>query len=275
MTAVAEPLARSPVRRPPPGPAKGALRVLEHHIMVYRRTFRGTLFTTFLSPVLFLVAMGFGLGGLVDRNAQALDGVPYLLFLAPGLLAATAMQAAAGESMYPVMVGIVWLKTYHAMVAAPLRIVDIVIGQTLWVTLRLAITCAVFVLVMIVFGATDLAHGLVMLPLGVLTGLAFAAPIAAYSARQRGDSKFAAINRFLITPLFILSGVFFPLSQLPWFIQPIAWATPLWHGMELVRGVQMDRLDLSSVVVHLGVLFAWIVVGVVAGAVTFRKALIK
>jgi lipooligosaccharide transport system permease protein len=275
VTAVADPLVASGDRRPPPSPASGALHVLEHHILVYRRTFRGTLFTTFLSPVLFLVAMGFGLGGLVDRSGGGLDGVPYLLFLAPGLLAAQAMQTAAGESMYPIMVGLVWLKTYHAMVAAPLRIIDIVIGQTLWVVLRLAFSCAVFVVVMIVFGATDIGRGLVMVPLAVLTGLAFAAPLTAYSARQRGDSKFAAIQRFVITPLFILSGVFFPLTQLPWFIQPIAWLTPLWHGMELIRGVALDRLDPLGVVIHMAVLAAWIGVGTTLGAVTFRKALIK
>jgi lipooligosaccharide transport system permease protein len=275
VTAIAEPLIGVPARRPPPGPTKAALHVLEHHLLVYRRTFRGTLFTTFLSPVLFLVAMGFGLGGLVDRTGGGLDGVPYLLFLAPGLLAAQAMQTAAGESMYPIMAGLVWLRTYHAMVAAPLRIVDIVIGQTLWVMIRLAFTCAVFIGVMVVFGATDILRGLVMLPIAVITGLAFAAPLTAYAARQRGDSKFAAIQRFVITPLFILSGVFFPLSQLPWFIQPIAWLTPLWHGMELTRGVALDRGDAFGTVVHFGVLFVWIAIGVVAGVVSFRKALVK
>lgn len=279
MTAAIEPAI--PARRAgPPGTVaqslRAALHVLEHHLMVYRRTFRGTLFTTFFAPVLFLAAMGFGLGSFVDRGTpQSLGGVPYLLFLAPGLLVAQAMQAAAGESMYPIMAGLVWLKTYHAMVATPIRIIDVVIGQMLWFTLRLALTCVVFVIVMVGFGATDLWHGMPMVPLAILTGLAFAAPITAFSATQRKDSTFAAINRFLITPLFIFSGVFFPLAQLPWFIQPIAWLTPLWHGMELVRGVQLDRLEPIGFVIHLGVLFAWIAGGVFFAERTFRRALVK
>lgn len=279
MTAAVEPAI--PARRdgPPPRVATGlraALHVLEHHILVYRRTYRGSLFTTFLSPVLFLAAMGFGLGSLVDRGqAQGLDGVPYLVFLAPGLLAAQAMQTAAGESMYPIVSGLVWMRTYQAMVAAPLRIIDIVVGQTLWVTLRLTLSCSVFALTMVLFGATDVWHGLAMVPIAVLTGLAFAAPIAAFSATQRRDSAFAAINRFLITPLFIFSGVFFPLSQLPWFIQPIAWVTPLWHGMDLVRTIQLDRVQPLGLVIHLAVLLGWIALGVAFGLRTFRKALIK
>jgi lipooligosaccharide transport system permease protein len=279
MTASIDPAEPSRIGAPRPRVASGpraAMHVLEHHILVYRRTFRGSLFTTFLSPVLFLAAMGFGLGSLVNRgNPQALDGVPYLVFLAPGLLAAQAMQTAAGESMYPIVSGLVWMRTFQAMVAAPIRIIELVVGQTLWVTLRLALSCSVFVLVMVLFGATDIWHGLAMLPIAVLTGLAFAAPIAAFAATQRKDSNFAAINRFLITPLFIFSGVFFPLSQLPWFLQPIAWLTPLWHGMDLVRGIQLDRLQLSGLVIHLAVLIAWIVLGTAVGARTFRRALIK
>jgi lipooligosaccharide transport system permease protein len=279
MTAALDPalpgLRPGPRARIASGP-RASLHVLEHHLLVYRRTFRGTLFTTFLSPVLFLAAMGLGLGGLVDRSqTSGLEGVPYLVFLAPGLLAGQAMQTAAGESMYPIMAGLVWLKTYHAMVASPIEIVHIVIGQMLWFTVRLLLSCAVFVAVMVVFGATDIWHGIALVPLAVLTGLAFAAPITAYSATQRRDSKFAAINRFLITPLFIFSGVFFPLTQLPWFIQPIGWLTPLWHGIELLRAVQLNRLEPVGLAIHLAVLIGWIAVGMFFAVRTFRKALIK
>ncbi len=101
------------------------LRVLEHNALVYRRTYRGTLFTTFLSPVLFLTAMGLGLGALVDRQAgAALGGVPYLAFLAPGLLAASAMQTGAFENTFPVMAKTTWWKTYDAMLATPLAVRD-------------------------------------------------------------------------------------------------------------------------------------------------------
>lgn len=278
VTAAAQPqvIGRSGPAPRAPVAWRAALHVLEHHILVYRRTFRGTLFSTFLAPVLFLAAMGLGLGGLVNQgSAAAFGGLTYLAFLAPGLLVAQAMQAAAGESMYPVMAGLVWLRTYHAMVAAPLRIIDIVVGQALWVTLRLTLTAVVFVAVMVAFGATNVIHAIVMVPFAVLTGLGFAAPIAAFSATQRKDNNFAAINRFVITPLFIFSGIFFPLAQLPAIVQPIAWLTPLWHGAEIVRAIQRDAVDPVLFVIHLAAIIAFIVIGVLLGARTFTKALVK
>ena len=112
-----------PAHRPDPdrvAPMTAAVHVLEHNLLVYRRTWQGSLFTTFLAPVLFLLAMGVGLGQFVDQSAaDAFGGVSYLVFLAPGLLVSTAMQTAAGESMYPVMSAVNWQRTFHAAVATP------------------------------------------------------------------------------------------------------------------------------------------------------------
>lgn len=248
--------------------------VLEHHLMVYRRTWRGGLFTTFLAPVLFLLAMGMGLGTFVDKgNPAALGGVAYLVFLAPGLLASQAMQTAAGESMYPVMSGLTWNRTYQAMVSAPLETLDVVVGQVLWLAVRLLLTASVFVVVMILFGATDILRGATMIPVAVVTGLAFGVPLTAYTATQRSDAPFAAVNRFIITPLFIFSGVFFPISQLPPIIQPIAYVMPLWHGVSLARGIALSSIDPVVAVVNVLVIGAWIVVGVAAAMITFRRRL--
>ncbi|MEO7118510.1 MAG: ABC transporter permease, partial [Candidatus Limnocylindrales bacterium] len=209
-------------RPEPRGTRWPALRVFEHHLLVYRRTWRGTLFTTFLSPVLFLTAMGLGLGRLVDAsNPQGLiAGASYLAFLAPGLLASTAMQTAAFESTYPIMAGMVWLKTYDAMISTPIKPRNVVFGQLMWVTTRLTIGTSVFMAVVFIFGAATFPSGLMAVPFAVMTGLAFAAPIQAFAATQKNDTVFNAIFRFGITPLFIFSGTFFPVEQLPAVIQP-------------------------------------------------------
>lgn len=253
-----------------------ALRVYEHHLLVYRRTWRGSLFTSFLNPVLFLAAMGLGLGTLVDANNPAgVGGTGYLTFLAPGLLAATAMQTAAFESTYPIMAGLQWMKTYDAMVTTPISPRGVVLGQVLWVTTRIFLVTSVFSLVMIVFGAASVSGALVALPFAVATGLAFAAPIQAFAATQRNDTKFNAIFRFGITPLFIFSGTFFPIAQLPDFIEPVAWLTPLYHGVALTRGAALGTLQPLLALLHLGVLVLFVGVGVAASFVTFRRKLVK
>ena len=258
-------------------PLTGAVRILRRHLYVYRRTWRGTLFMTFLSPVLFLGAMGFGLGGFIDRSGQAagaFDGIPYVVFLAPGLLAATAMQTAAFETTYPVMAGMVWQKHYQGMLATPAVIRDLVLGELLFVAFRLLLVTVVFVAVSIVLGAARSPLVFAAIPAAILTGLAFAAPIMAFSATQKNDNGFSALFRFGITPLFLFSGTFFPIDRLPELIRPVAYVTPLYHGVELTRGASLGTLDATGAVVHLLVLLSFLVVGTVAALVTFRRRLV-
>ena len=196
--------------------ARPFARVVEHHLLVYRRTWRGTLFSTFFSPILFLAAIGIGLGSFIDdANPAGIEGVGYLAFLAPGLLVAQAMQTAAFESTYPVMAGIRWLKTYVAMIVSPLDVRHVAAGQLIWTGLRVTFGAAVFALVMAIFGAIEAGRAVLLLPVAALTGLAFAAPIQAFAAAQKNDSAFASLFRFVITPMFIFSGTFFPVTQLP------------------------------------------------------------
>jgi lipooligosaccharide transport system permease protein len=254
-----------------------ALRVLEYNARVYRRNWRGTLFTTFLAPVLFLSSMGLGLGRFVDQGggASVLGGITYAAFLAPGLLAAQGMQTAAFESTYPIMGNIVWDRIYHGMLATPITVPGIVLGQLAWVCARLILVTGVFFGVMVAFGLVGSPLGILGVPAAVLTGLAFAAPIMAFSASQRNDTGFNAIFRFGITPLFLFSGTFFPIEQLPALIRPIAWLTPTWHGVTLARGLSLGTIDLVGIVVHTGVLLAFIAAGVLACLVMFRRALVR
>src|SRR5690348_16686132 len=172
----------------------GALRVLEHHLIVYRRTWKGSLFTSFVSPILFLAAMGFGLGSLISRGpVRTIDGLSYVAFIAPGLLAATAMQSAYVETTYPIMARIQWERTYEGMLATPMRVLDVLAGEFGWLALRLALGSVAFFLVMVVFGTVHSGLGILAIFVSVLTGLAFAAPILAWTATRRTTNSFSLI----------------------------------------------------------------------------------
>ncbi|MDX1690086.1 MAG: ABC transporter permease [Acidimicrobiia bacterium] len=220
-----------------------ALRVTEAGARVYRGTWRGSVISTFMNPVLFLLAMGVGLGTLVDDGGgtASLD-LPYLTFLAPGLLAATAMQTGAGDASYPVMAGIKWRKTYEATLATPISLPDLVIGQLGWVTIRLVFVTVVYAAVMTAFGATTVVEGLLSVPPAVLTGAAIAAAVTAYTANLEDATGLSALFRFAILPMFLFSGTFFPISQLPDYLEPVAYATPLFHGVSLCRGLALGEV---------------------------------
>lgn len=253
----------------------GALRILEHHLIVYRRTWKGSLFMSFVSPILFLAAMGVGLGSLISRGpVGTVDGVSYLAFLAPGLLAATAMQSAYVETTYPIMARIQWERTYDGMLSTPIAVLDVLAGEFGWLTLRLALGSFAFFLVMLVFGTVHSGLAPLAIVVAVLTGLAFATPILAWTATQRTDKSFALIGRFLITPLFLLGGVFFPLHQLPQLVQGIAWLTPLAHGAALARGLSLGVLA-PSAGVHLAVLLLYVAIGIVAARITLQRRLVQ
>ncbi len=252
-------------------------RVVAYFASSYRRTWRGSVVTSFLNPLLYLLAMGVGLGSLVDRGAtpaSSLDGVRYLAFLAPGMLAATAMQTAATESTYPVMGAIKWLRTYFGMLATPLEVADVVVGHLTWVTIRLTMVAATFLAVMAAFGVVESGWAVLALPAAILTGLAFAAPISAFAATRENDTAFAALFRFGVIPMFLFSGTFFPVSQLPAALRPVAWATPLWHGVELCRTLTLGTAALLPSVGHAAYLAAWAAAGVAVALRTHRRRLV-
>ena len=251
-----------------------AVRELRFWLTDYRRTWRGSVCSTVLSPVLYLGAMGLGLGSLVDaRGTASLGGVSYLVFLAPGLLAASAMQTAFSSSTYPVLGSVKWLKTYQAAAATPLRPRDIFHGHLLFTLLRLAITSAIFMAVMAAFGAARSPWVIAALPVAMLTGLAFAAPIEAFSVLQTRDQPFSVLYRFVLIPLFLFSGTFFPISQLPAWVRPLAYVTPLWHGVALCRSLSLGTATAGSALEHAGYLALLAAAGVAAGNRAYRRRL--
>jgi lipooligosaccharide transport system permease protein len=248
---------------------------LESWLINYRRTWRGSIYSSVLSPVLYLGAMGLALGKLVDQHGTThLGGVSYLAFLAPGLMAASAMQTGVGESLYPVYTAVKWQKTYQAAAATPLRPGDIFRGHILFTLLRLTMNMTIFFGIMAAFGAIRSAWAVACPPVAVLTGLAFAAPLDAFAvSQQKTDQGFALIFRFGMIPLFLFSGTFFPVSQLPAWVRPVAYATPLWHGVALCRALSLGTADVAGAIGHLGYLLVIVALGLAVGQRAYRRRL--
>ena len=252
-----------------------ALRSYEFWLAFYKRTWRGSLATSIVNPVFYLGALGVGLGTLVNRAGTTPGGVDYLAFVAPGVLAATAMQVGTTEASWPVLGSIRWTRVYYAMLATPLGIGDIVVGHQLWMATRVATSSAVYLAVIAAFGGIQSPLAVLALPACVLIGVAFAGPMAAYAATRERDGAFVPVMRFGIVPMFLFSGTFFPISRLPVVLEWVARATPLWHGVDLCRGLTLGTISWSSAVVHVAYLLVWAVGGVALAFSTYRRRLLK
>jgi lipooligosaccharide transport system permease protein len=251
-----------------------AVRELRFWLVNYRRTWRGSIYSSLLGPVLYLGAMGLGLGALVDKHGTAsLGGVSYLVFLAPGLLVAQSMQTAAAESTFPVLGSVKWRRTYQAAAATPLRPADILHGHLIFTIMRLTMNSAVFVAVMAAFGAVRSPWVAVAIGVSVLTGLAFATPLEAFAITRDKTNGFSMIFRFVIVPMFLFSGTFFPVSQLPGWIRPVAYVTPLWHGVVLSRSLALGRADWLGALGHLAYLVAFAAAGLIAAERCYARRL--
>ena len=249
-----------------------AFRPLEFFLTQYRRMWRGNVVTSVVSPVVYLLALGVGLGVFVDRSASLPNGVSYLEFVAPGLMAATAMQISSFEASWPVLSAIKWDRQYHAMLATPLRIRDVILGHQAYFAFRLVLTATVYFVVIAAFGAVESPLGVLAIPVTVLVGLAFTAPLAAWAAHTQTEVSFVAIFRFVILPMFLFSGTFFPISSLPTPLEVLAWFTPLWHGVTLCRDLTLGTVSWGDLG-HLAYLVGFVTVGLLLARMTYRKRL--
>ena len=243
--------------------------------MVYRRVWRGSAVTSIVNPVFYLGALGVGLGTLVNKSSGNSLGVPYVDFVAPGMLAATAMTIAAGESSWPVIGSIKWTRQYFAMLATPIGIRDVVVGHQLWMTARVASSSAVYLGVIAAFGDVNSPLGILALPAAVLLGAAFTAPFAAYAATLESDAAFVGVNRFIVVPMFLFSGTFFPVSRLPLPLEWLAYATPLWHGVELCRMFTLGDVNGLRALGHAAYLLMFVVIGLAWAQRTYSARLLK
>ncbi len=248
--------------------------VVAHHLTVYRRTWKGSIIGRFLSPLFFLLSMGLGLGALVDEGAGGVDGIPYLQYVVPGIVAVQAMWLAFGESTYAVFGYIRWNQMYAAMLATPLRVTEVLGGHLAVIALHLGVATAIFVAVAALFGAFTSWWVLLAVPIGVLAGMAFAVPTFALAATLDNDHGFSLLYRFVVTPLMLFSGTFFPVDQLPLLLQPVAWVTPLWHAVELSRDAATGTAPGWAGVGHLAVLLAYVGIGWLLAHRAFRTRLL-
>ena len=250
-----------------------SLRVYEFWLVQYRRAWRGTVITSIINPVFYLGALGVGLGSIVNKSGGQPLGVPYLDFVAPGLLAAAAMQIASGESTWPVMASFRWTRQYFAMQATPLGVRDIFVGHQLYMASRIAATSAIYLAIIAAFGAVNSWLAVLTLPAVTLLGLAFTVPTAAYAATQNADGAFVPYNRFVIVPMFLFSGTFFPVSRLPLPLEWLAYATPLWHGVDLCRELTLGNVHVLRALGHAAYLLLFVVAGYIWGQRTYTQRL--
>jgi len=260
-----------------PAVTGGWWSVTEHWLRDYRRVWFGTAVTSFLAPLLYLAGMGLGLGLLVDRGSGGIGGVPYVAFIAPGVLAATTLQVAAGETTFSVMGSIKWDRRYEGMLATPLEPRDLVVGHMVFVLVRLVTTAAVFLAVAALLGTVRSWWGLLALPVSVLGGMAFAASFYAYSARLTNDRGLMLLFRFVVMPLSLFSGTFFPIEQLPGWLQPVAWVTPLWHTVEACRHLTLGTVGpgaAGAVLGHVAVVAVWLAAGLALAVRVLRRRMV-
>lgn len=264
----------APGPRPAMSRRERLVAVTGHHLLLYRRTWRATIIERFLAPFLFLLSVGVGVGGLVDAGAGGIEGVPYLRFVAPGLVVMQAMWLAFGESTYVVMGYLKWNEMYAAMLASPLVVVEVLLGHLLVVGMHLVVATAIFVAVGGVLGAFASWWALAMVPLAALTGMAVSMPLFALAASTNDDSGFGVVNRLVLAPVLMVSGVFFPVEALPAVLQPVAWLSPVFHGTELCRDAAVGSTSLAGALPHVLVLAAWLVGGWLLARHRFTRRLV-
>jgi lipooligosaccharide transport system permease protein len=242
---------------------EGMARQYDYWLTVLKRTWRGGFVSSFLTPLLYVVAMGVLLGGFIEGDPDRLEGATsYLAFVVPGLVASHAMTIAVSESTYPVMGAIKWHKTFFAQLATPLAVRDLVNAFVAFVVFRVASACAVFMLVLAPFGVFETWWGPLLAWLSqVLVGMAFATLVFGYSARLRSEEGFGLLFRLGVLPLTLFSGAFFPVANLGPVLEWVARLTPLWHGVSLSRMFCLDTVDWSLAAINLAVLVVLSVVG--------------
>ncbi len=220
----------------------GSIYYAEHWLRKLKGYGWTVVMTSVGTPLVYLFAMGVGLATLVDANSNAsLDGgsagpVSYLVFVAPALLATAAIMVASEENTYSVMDGFKWHRTYYGPNASPLSSAQLVNGHVVGVSVRLLMTTGIYFLFLLLFGAVQEGTGWIMIFSAALAGLAFGLPLMAYAASIVEDKgQFAMVQRFVVMPLFLFSGTFFPLDAMPLAVRWIGWISPLWHSTELGR----------------------------------------
>lgn len=249
---------------------KGAFRFWQRNAFIFRRIFPESIAVNFLEPVIYLLAMGFGLGAYLS----SIGGLPYLVFVATGLVSTAAMFGATFECTYNAYVQMYYEKAYDGVITTPLNVEDVVVGEILWGATRSVLYGTIFLTVITIFGVVRSPLALLIPGLFLISGLMFSVIAMTFTAVNPSIDYFTFYFALFITPMFMFSGVFFPLDALPAWVKTAAWLTPLSHVVNLSRGLALGELaprhawDLVWMLVVTGVLFP-------APVVLMRRRLIK
>ena len=248
---------------------RSALQVWRRNGLVWRRLLGPSLVINFGEPFLYLLGLGYGLGLFIGEMMH----MPYLTFLASGILASSAMNTASFEAMFSVYTRMVPQRTYEAILATPVEVQDVLAGEMLWCATKCLINGSAILIVATLLGAVHDWRAVFAIPVIFLTGLCFAGPAMIMTARAQGYDFFNYYVTLLLTPMFILSGVFYPVSSLPSWLQTAVQVLPLAHAVDLLRPLVSGR-PLSNVALHLAVLAAYALVGFAIAVCLIRRRLL-
>jgi lipooligosaccharide transport system permease protein len=259
--------------------ARGALFVTEARLRAMLKWIWLIISLAIANPVLYLVSIGLGVGAYIDKNTggMGVDGVSYITFLAPALLATAAIQGAIDESVYPTLEGFKWNKTFFSMNATPLSGNHIAMGVFYNSLIRVIFTAIMYWLMMLAFGVLESPRAWLAIFTAIMAGAAFGALMQALAGLLENENIFfTVLNRFVIMPLFLFSGTFYPLTNMPIFLQWIGWISPLWHATELGRWLTYGH-EISSLMLYVHFIFlnTLLIVGVIASRRIFTRRLGK
>jgi lipooligosaccharide transport system permease protein len=259
--------------------ARGAIFVTEARLRAMLKWVWLIIGLAIANPVLYLISIGLGVGAYIDKNTggMGVDGVSYVTFLAPALLATAAIQGAIDESVYPTLEGFKWNKTFFSMNATPLSGNHIAMGVFFNSLIRVIFTAVIYWLVMLAFGVLESPRAWLAIFTAVMAGAAFGALMQALAGMlENEDVFFTVLGRFVIMPLFLFSGTFYPLTNMPIYLQWIGWISPLWHATELGRWLSYGH-EISSQMLYVHFIFlnSLLLVGIIASRRIFTKRLGK
>jgi len=259
--------------------ARGSIFVAEARLRNMVKWFWLIISLAIANPVLYLISIGLGVGAYIDNNTggMGVDGVSYITFLAPALLATAAIQGAIDESVFPTLEGFKWNKIFFSMNATPLSGNHIATGVFLNSLIRVTFTAIIYWLVMLAFGVLESPRAWLAIFTAIMAGAAFGAMMQALAGMLENENIFfTVLNRFVIMPLFLFSGTFYPLTNMPIYLQWVGWISPLWHATELGRWLTYGH-EISSLMLYTHFIFlnSLLLIGIIASRRIFTRRLGK
>ncbi len=244
------------------------LPVWRRNLRVWSKLAVPSLIGNFGEPLLYLLALGYGLGALVGHIGE----MPYLVFLASGIFCSSAMMTASFEATYSAYSRMAVQKTWEAIVTTPLDVVDVVLGEVIWAATKSLFSATAILLVAWALGAVSGGLALLAVPVALLSGLCFAAIAMVVTALARSYDFFLYFTTLGVTPMLLICGVFFPISQMPAEVQGLAWALPLTHSVALTRPL-ITGAGPENVLLHLAVLAAYALIALTVAATLLKRRL--